>query len=149
MDSFDIYVKAYKDANWKVFMKDAASGTCKSRACGDIYSLAVKNNDVAVISESSVTLFDKSLNQQSGFTTGSFIRVNESGDAIWLLDSAGMLYKVKDGGYTGYDTGLAEPSTTAISFSLQSQDFMQRELWMKSLYRVWMSKRKWHSCWTG
>ena len=22
MDSFDIYVKAYKDANWKAFMKD-------------------------------------------------------------------------------------------------------------------------------
>ena len=107
-DGKSIVWKQYDGYDYSLWIMDAASGTCKSRACGDIYSLAVKNNDVAVISESSVTLFDKSLNQQSGFTTGSFIRVNESGDAIWLLDSAGMLYKVKDGGYTGYDTGLAD-----------------------------------------
>lgn len=107
-DGKSIVWKQYDGYDYSLWIMDAASGTCQSRVCGDIYSMAVKNNDVVVISETAVTIFDKSLNQLSGFTTGSFIRVNESGDAIWLLDSAGMLYKVTDGGYTGYDTGLAD-----------------------------------------
>lgn len=107
-DGKSIVWKQYDGYDYSLWIMDAASGTCQSRVCGDIYSMAVKNYDVVVISETAVTIFDKSLNQLSGFTTGSFIRVNESGDAIWLLDSAGMLYKVTDGGYTGYDTGLAD-----------------------------------------
>ena len=111
-DGKSIAWKQYDGFDYSLRIMDIADGTTQNLACGDIYNLIVMNNDVVVISETTVTILDKDLNKRHEFNCGTFVRIFTYGDAVWLLDSTGILYKISDGGYVGFDTGLADNKTS-------------------------------------
>lgn len=107
-DGKSIVWKQYVNEGYYIYIMDAATGTTESRAVGDAYRLAVLGDDVVVVSESEVTLFDRNLNEIDRFSIGDYCLTFISGDAIYLLDTSGSLFKIKDGGYTRYSTGFAD-----------------------------------------
>ena len=107
-DGKSIVWKQYVNEGYYIYIMDAATGTTESRTVGDAYRLAVLGDDVVVVSESEVTLFDRNLNEIERFSIGDYCLTFISGDAIYLLDTSGSLFKIKDGGYTRYSTGFAD-----------------------------------------
>lgn len=107
-DGKSIVWKQYVNEGYYIYIMDAATGTTESRAVGDAYRLAVLGDDVVIVSESEVTLFDRNLNEIDRFSIGDYCLTFISGDAIYLLDTSGNLFKIKDGGYTRYSTGFAD-----------------------------------------
>ena len=102
---------------------------------------------------------------RAAFATGDGININRHfGIAdrfdIYEIDVENKKYELVDtrridsyGVSLQHDDSLIDRLAEAIDdcnivFSAKS-GLHARELWMKSLYRVWMSNRKWHSCWTG
>ena len=107
-DGKSIVWKQYVNEGYYIYIMDAATGTTESRAVGDAYRLAVLGDDVVVVSESEVTILDRNLNEIERFSAGDYCLTFISGDAIYLLDTSGSLFKIKDGGYTRYSTGFAD-----------------------------------------
>ena len=107
-DGKSIVWKQYVNVGYYIYIMDAATGTTESRAVGDAYRLAVLGDDVVIVSEAEVTIFDRNLNEIERFSTGDYCLTFISGDAIYLLDTSGSLFKIKDGGYTRYSTGFAD-----------------------------------------
>ena len=107
-DGKSIVWKQYVNYEYNIFIKDVVSGNTESRTIGDGYRLAVLGDDVVVVSESEVTILDRNLNEIERFSAGDYCLTFISGDAIYLLDTEGGLFKIKDGGYTRYSTGFAD-----------------------------------------
>jgi len=107
-DGKSIVWKQDEGMNYSLWVKDVVNGTMENMTVGDIYKAAVLNDDVVVVSEKDLTIFDKKLNEKSRTNVGDFVRTYVSGDSIYLLDSTGLLYKIRDGSYDCYDTGFAD-----------------------------------------
>ena len=97
-DSFDNYL----------WIKNVADGTTQSRLVGDVYALAVMNDDVVVVSETDVELYDSNLYEKNKFDNKDYIEVSVSGGTIYLMDSKGCIYRIKDGGFTVFETGFED-----------------------------------------
>lgn len=107
-DGKSIIWRQDEDYTYSLCIMDAADGTVKSTTVSDIYKLAVLNDDVVVVSEADVTIFDKDLNQVDRFEAGYSIRTFISGDAIYLINSDGRIYRIMNGQYSSYDTVSTE-----------------------------------------
>ena len=81
----------------------------KSRYVEDFYALAVQNDDIVLVSENTVAILDKDLNDVDKFDVEkSNFRVTPSDDSIFLVDTKGHLFKIKNGEYLCYNTGLSD-----------------------------------------
>lgn len=80
----------------------------KSRYVEDFYALAVQNDDIVLVSESTVAILDKDLNDVDKFDVDNYVRVTPSDDSIFLVDAKGHLFKIKNGEYLCYNTGLSD-----------------------------------------
>ncbi|MBR0395294.1 MAG: hypothetical protein IJI63_02145 [Clostridiales bacterium] len=86
---------------------DINDGTVKSVTVADAYKIYVANNEVVVISETDVSIYDKDLNELNSFNTVGYIRTFVSGDSIVLLNDRGQMYRISNGTYDYFDTGLS------------------------------------------
>ena len=106
-DGKSIVWKQFDDYGYSLWIMDVADKTTRNTRVSDIYSLEILDNNVVVVSEKDVTIFDKELNQVDQFEAGGFIRTCVSGDAVILLDASGHFYNIRNGKHTCYDTGLS------------------------------------------
>ena len=109
-DGNNIVWKQIEDLDYSLWIMDVNTGTVKSRTVGDSYKFVVMNDHIVVVSDGSVSILDKDLNDVDRFSAGGYIRTYVSGDEVILLDSFGMMYKIRNGEYTCYDTGLKDDS---------------------------------------
>lgn len=106
-DGKNIVWKDIEEYNYSLWIMDINSGTVKSRYVNDSYRLVVLNDYVVTITDGSVSILDKDLNDADQFEASGYIRTFVSSDELVLLDSSGMMYKIRDGEYNSYDTGLS------------------------------------------
>ena len=106
-DGENIVWKDIEEYNYSLWIMDINSGTVKSRYVNDSYRLVVLNDYVVTITDGSVSILDKDLNDADQFEASGYIRTFVSSDELVLLDGSGMMYKIRDGRYTCYDTGLS------------------------------------------
>ena len=105
-DGKNIVWKDIEEYNYSLWIMDINSGTVKSRYVNDSYRLVVLNDYVVTITDGSVSILDKDLNDVDQFEASGYIRTFVSSDELVLLDGSGMMYKIRDGEYNSYDTGL-------------------------------------------
>ena len=106
-DGKNIVWKDIEEYNYSLWIMDINSGTVKSRYVNDSYRLVVLNDYVVTITDGSVSILDKDLNDVDQFEASGYIRTFVSSDELVLLDGSGMMYKIRDGEYNSYDTGLS------------------------------------------
>ena len=106
-DGKNIVWKDIEEYNYSLWIMDINSGTVKSRYVNDSYRLVVLNDYVVTITDGSVSILDKDLNDVDQFEASGYIRAFVFSDELVLLDGSGMMYKIRDGRYTCYDTGLS------------------------------------------
>ena len=106
-DGKNIVWKDIEEYNYSLWIMDINSGTVKSRYVNDSYRLVVLNDYVVTITDGSVSILDKDLNDADQFEASGYIRTFVSSDELVLLDGSGMMYKIRDGEYNSYDTGLS------------------------------------------
>ena len=92
---------------YSLCLMDINDGTVKSVTVADAYKIFVANNEVVVISETDVSIYDKDLNELNSFNTVGYIRTFVSGDSIVLLNDRGQMYRISNGTYDYFDTGLS------------------------------------------
>ncbi|MBQ1736063.1 MAG: hypothetical protein II038_14545, partial [Lachnospiraceae bacterium] len=73
----------------------------------DSYRLVVLNDYVVTVTDGSVSILDKDLNDVDQFEASGYIRAFVFSDEVILLDDFDTMYKIRDGRYTCYDTGLS------------------------------------------
>lgn len=122
-DGKSIIWKQDEDYTYSLCIMDAANGTVKSKDVGYIYKMVVLNDDVVVVSELDVTIFNKDLDELDRFEAGYSIQTFISGDAIYLMDSDSRFYKIMNGQYSSYDT-----VSTEITYS-RMQEFRNGKLY--------------------
>ena len=105
-DGKNIVWKDIEEYNYSLWIMDINSGTVKSRYVNDSYRLVVLNDYVVTVTNGSVSILDKDLNDVDQFEASGYIRTFVSSDELVLLDGSGMMYKIRDGEYNSYDTGL-------------------------------------------
>ena len=105
-DGKNIVWKDIEEYNYSLWIMDINSGTVKSRYVNDSYRLVVLNDYVVTVTDGSVSILDKDLNDVDQFEASGYIRTFVSSDELVLLDGSGMMYKIRDGEYNSYDTGL-------------------------------------------
>lgn len=113
-DGKNIVWKDIEEYNYSLWIMDINSGTVKSRYVNDSYRLVVLNDYVVTITDGSVSILDKDLNDADQFEASGYIRTFVSSDELVLLDSSGMMYKIRDGEYNSYDTGLNSDTFTCM-----------------------------------
>ena len=106
-DGKNIVWKDIEEYNYSLWIMDINSGTVKSRYVNDSYRLVVLNDYVVTVTDGSVSILDKDLNDVDQFEASGYIRTFVSSDELVLLDGSGMMYKIRDGEYNSYDTGLS------------------------------------------
>ena len=106
-DGKNIVWKDIEEYNYSLWIMDINSGTVKSRYVNDSYRLVVLNDYVVTVTDGSVSILDKDLNDVDQFEASGYIRAFVFSDELVLLDGSGMMYKIRDGRYTCYDTGLS------------------------------------------
>lgn len=106
-DGKNIVWKDIEEYNYSLWIMDINSGTVKSRYVNDSYRLVVLNDYVVTITDGSVSILDKDLNDVDQFEASGYIRAFVFSDELVLLDGSGMMYKIRDDRYTCYDTGLS------------------------------------------
>ena len=111
-DGKNIVWKDIEEYNYSLWIMDINSGTVKSRYVNDSYRLVVLNDYVVTITDGSVSILDKDLNDVDQFEASGYIRTFVSSDELVLLDGSGMMYKIRDGEYNSYDTGLNSDTFT-------------------------------------
>ena len=111
-DGKNIVWKDIEEYNYSLWIMDINSGTVKSRYVNDSYRLVVLNDYVVTITDGSVSILDKDLNDADQFEASGYIRTFVSSDELVLLDGSGMMYKIRDGEYNSYDTGLTSDTFT-------------------------------------
>ena len=94
-DGKNIVWKDIEEYNYSLWIMDINSGTVKSRYVNDSYRLVVLNDYVVTITDGC-----------------GYIRTFVSSDELVLLDGSGMMYKIRDGEYNSYDTGLTSDTFT-------------------------------------
>ena len=107
-DGKSIVWKQEEKYDYSLWIKNTVDGSTESTIISDAYDLIVIDNDVVVVSERAVAIYDKKLNEKNRFETGDFIRTFVSDDAVILLDSTGRLYRIMNGESVCYDTLLAD-----------------------------------------
>ena len=107
-DGKSIVWKQEEKYGYSLWIKNTVDGSTESTIISDAYDLTVIDNDVVVVSERAVAIYDKKLNEKNRFETGDFIRTFVSDDAVILLDSTGRLYRIINGESACYDTLLAD-----------------------------------------
>ncbi|MCR4557578.1 MAG: TIR domain-containing protein [Saccharofermentans sp.] len=107
-DGKSIVWKQEEKYDYSLWIKNTVDGSTESTIISDAYDLIVIDNDVVVVSERAVAIYDKKLNEKNRFETGDFIRTFVSDDAVILLDSTGRLYRIMNGESACYDTLLAD-----------------------------------------
>ena len=93
----------------------------------DAYKIYVANNDVVVISESDVTIYDKDLNELNHFTAEGYIRTFVSGDSIVLLNDRGQMYRISNGTYECIETGLFNDRYSWMQFYRNGKLYAAKE----------------------
>ena len=111
-DGKNIVWKDIEEYNYSLWIMDINSGTVKSRYVNDSYRLVVLNDYVVTVTDGSVSILDKDLNDVDQFEASGYIRTFVSSDELVLLDGSGMMYKIRDGEYNSYDTGLNSDTFT-------------------------------------
>ena len=111
-DGKNIVWKDIEEYNYSLWIMDINSGTVKSRYVNDSYRLVVLNDYVVTVTDGSVSILDKNLNDVDQFEASGYIRTFVSSDELVLLDGSGMMYKIRDGEYNSYDTGLTSDTFT-------------------------------------
>ena len=109
-DGKSIVWKQLDDYDYSLWIMDVNSGMVKNRHVNDSYRLVVQNDYVVTVTEGVVSILDKDLNDVDQFEDDGFIQVFVSSDEIIVLDDRGMMYKIKNGMYACYDTGLNDDS---------------------------------------
>ena len=92
--------EVYTDALW---IMDVNTGTKNNRTIDYNYEAAVLNNDVVIVSGTYITMLDRSLNEVNRIDADSYMHIFVSGDAIYLVDPTGRLYKIQNGSYECFD----------------------------------------------
>ena len=111
-DGKNIVWKDIEEYKYSLWIMDINSGTVKSRYVNDSYRLVVLNDYVVTVTDGSVSILDKDLNDVDQFEASGYIRTFVSSDELVLLDGSGMMYKIRDGEYNSYDTGLNSDTFT-------------------------------------
>ena len=93
-----------EDSAFSLWIMDVNAGTKNSTTIGYTYGAAVMNDDVVVLSEGSIKLLNKRLEEVDKFDAGQNTRTYASGDAIYLVDSNGRLILVRSGAYERYNS---------------------------------------------
>ena len=106
-DGKNIVWKDIEEYNYSLWIMDINSGTVKSRYVNDSYRLVVLNDYVVTVTDGSVSILDKDLNDVDQFEASGYIRTFVFSDEVILLDAFDSMYKIRDGRYTCYDTGLS------------------------------------------
>lgn len=96
-----------EEFDYSLWIMDINSGTVKSRYVNDSYRLVVLNDYVVTVTDGSVSILDKDLNDVDQFEASGYIRAFVFSDEVILLDDFDSMYKIRDGRYTCYDTGLS------------------------------------------
>lgn len=111
-DGKSIAWKQLDDYDYSLWIMDVNSGMVKNRHVNDSYRLVVQNDYVVTVTDGSVSILDKDLNDADQFEASGYIRTFVSSDELVLLDGSGMMYKIRDGEYNSYDTGLTSDTFT-------------------------------------
>lgn len=111
-DGKSIAWKQLDDYDYSLWIMDVNSGMVKNRHVNDSYRLVVQNDYVVTVTDGSVSILDKDLNDADQFEASGYIRTFVSSDELVLLDGSGMMYKIRDGDYNSYDTGLNSDTFT-------------------------------------
>ena len=91
-------------AGFSLWIMDINSGTTYSTAIGYVYGAAVVNDDVVVLSDAAVQIFNTRLEEISRLDAGMLTKTYTSGDAICLVDSDCKLILIRNGAYERYNT---------------------------------------------
>ena len=89
---------------FSLWIMDINSGKKSSISVGYVYGTAVMNDDVVILSEGSIRILNKDLEEVDSLDAGQFTKTYVSGDAIYLTDDDGRLTVIRNGAYKHYNT---------------------------------------------
>ena len=93
-----------EDYAYSLWIRDIIDGTTNSTTVGYVYGTAVMNDDVVVLSEGSIQILNKRLEEVDRLDAGQFTWTYASGDVMYLIDSDGRLILIRNGTYKRYNT---------------------------------------------
>ena len=102
-----------EDDSYSLWIKDVIAGTTNSTAVSYVYGTAVMNDDVVVLSDGAIKIYNKRLEEVDRLDAGMNTSTYASGDAIYLADSNCRLILIRNGAYDRYDT---VPTDAAFSW---------------------------------
>ena len=111
-DGKSIVWKQSEDNSFSLWIMDIDSKATKSMDVGYVYGSAVMNDDVVVLSEGSIKVLNKSLEEVAKLDAGMYTKAYASGDAIYLIDSDCRLVLVRNGAYERYNTVSADSKSS-------------------------------------